>query len=322
VSAVGAWIRVHRAHPVPALHEKLLLWKRDGQLSALDFGGYETRHDSVLRLVQAADSVHALPDFGPILLHTGDRPINQGDRSWRSLAFAQAEGFEDIAVPDFLFDGWPQVGLGDYEQVCAAAARAGEQAAQTPRLGWIGNCDTSPVRWQLHQFGQRHPDLLDIHHVSWVPTPGSEQLSSAAGNHMTLEQQVRRWGLLIDLEGNGWSARLKLLLHSGRPVFMQERPWQEWFWPALAPMEHYIPVRRDLSDLVAQVTWALEHPEQASAIAGAGRAFAERRLTRAAALDAWAAILRRLAAQPVVPYAPHPVREALHPLLAQLGAPV
>ena len=39
----------------------------------------------------------------------------------------------------------------------------------------------------------------------------------------------------------------KLLLRSGRPVFMQERPWHEWYFPALEPMRHFIPVRRDLA---------------------------------------------------------------------------
>ena len=35
---------------------------------------------------------------------------------------------------------------------------------------------------------------------------------------MSLLEQVRIFGGLLDLQGKGYSARLKLLLHSGRPV--------------------------------------------------------------------------------------------------------
>ena len=35
---------------------------------------------------------------------------------------------------------------------------------------------------------------------------------------MSLLEQVRTFGGLLDLQGKGYSARLKLLLHSGRPV--------------------------------------------------------------------------------------------------------
>jgi hypothetical protein len=320
VSATSHGIQTYKAEPSEAFHEKLVLWKRGGTLRALDLCGYETRNESVLRLVAAADMEHDLPEFGPVMVHTGDRPINDGDPSWRSLAFARADGFTDVPVPDFLFDGWPQVGLGDYEDAAATAARAGHDAALSMRLGWIGNCDTNPVRWQMYALAREHPGLFDVQHVSWVPDPSGAPMSSAAGNHLSLHEQVRRWGLLIDIEGRGWSARLKLLLHSGRPVFIQERPWSEWFWPALRPMEHFIPVRRDLSDLVERVEWALAHPDEARAIGARGQALAQSQLTRSAAVRAWADILGALAAGPAVPYAPQPARAVLDPVLAQLDA--
>jgi hypothetical protein len=291
-------------------------------MTALDLRGYETRNESVLPLLAAAERDHDVAEFAPVMVHTGDRPLNGGDPSWRSLAFARADDFSDIAVPDFLFDGWPQVGLGDYEHAGATAGAAGAGPAQTMRLGWIGNCDTNPIRWRLHELGAAHAELLDVEHVSWVTTPGSERLSTVAGNQLTLAKQVARWGLLIDVEGNGWSARLKLLLHSGRPLFVQDPPWQEFFWDELEPMTHFIPVRRDLGDLVDQVRWAIQHPERAQEIGRAGQAFARTRLSRAAAVRAWSHTLAGLAAEPVPGYAPAPVCQVLDPVLAQLGAPV
>jgi Glycosyl transferase family 90 len=220
-------------------------------------------------------------------------------------------------VPDFIFDGWPEVGIDDYEEACATVAAAAADEPETPRLGWIGNCDTHPSRRLLTNIGEEHPDLFDFHHVTWVQKPSQTRLSSAANNHLSLAEQVRRWSLLLDVEGRGYSARLKLLLHSGRPVLIQERPWREWFWGELRPMEHFIPVRRDLSDLVERVRWAREHPDAAARIGAAGQAFARTRLRRADAVREWARTLHVLARQPAMPYAPRAQRRILDRVVAQ-----
>lgn len=280
----------------------LVLSKRGGELRVVDFGGFQTRHESVLRLIAAAESEHGLPDFPPLSVWTGDQPICTSDR-WRTLSFSTAPGYTDVPVPDFLFDGWPQVGLGDYEAACASAAEVARAPAERPVLGWIGNCDTHPVRWDFHALARQHPDLLEAHHVSWAKPSESGKLATEAGNDMTLEEQVHRWAYLIDLEGRGWSARLKLLLHSGRPVFVQDRPWREWWWPRLEPMVHFVPVRRDLSDLLDRVRWAQENAADAERIGMAGQRFARDNLTRADAVREWAGVFRRLAGEPYLPYA-------------------
>jgi hypothetical protein len=313
-------VLTHTAEPTEAFHEKLLLWKRGDELGALNLRGYETRNESVLKLLEAAEQTHELASFAPLMVHTGDQPINPGDPSWSSLAFSRAAGFRDLPVPDFLFDGWPQVGIDDYAQACEDAAAAGALAAADARLGWIGNCDTNPIRWQLHALGVEHPQLLDVADVTWVPAADGPRLATAAGNYLSVPDQVRRWGLLLDIEGRGYSARLKLLLHSGRPLLVQERPWEEFFWPRLIAWEHFIPVRRDLEDLIERVRWSHAHPEEAAAIGRAGQAFARTNLSRAAALSEWAATLAICAQEPPAPYGPPAVREVLDPVLRGLGA--
>ena len=295
----------------PFHHESLTVFKRGGVLTALDLGGYETRNASVLRLVADADRAGPLPDFAPLWLNTGDQPRNPGDPSWRLLSFSTTAGHGDVAVPDFLFDGWPQVGLGDYEDARAAAREAGAAPAERPVVGWIGNCDTHPSRWEVHRIAAGHPDLFDVRHVTWVPTDdGAGTLTTAERNDLTLVEQVRLWGALIDVEGRGWSARLKLLLHSGRPVLVQERPWREFFFDELVAFEHVIPVRRDLADLVEKARWVRDHPVEAARIGAAGQAFAQARLTRAAAVREWGETLRRLAAEPPLPGPPEGRAEA------------
>lgn len=279
----------------PAFGEALITWKSAGVLGALDFGGYETRNPSVLQMIARADEGGVLPDFPPTYVHTGDQAVNPGDPSWSTLAFSTAPGFLDVPVPDFLFDGWPQVGLGDFEDCVREAREAGASPAAAGVIGWIGNCATHHSRSAFRAMAAGHPDLFDVRDVTWVPQPGEVGLGTAAGNAMSLAEQIRAWGVLIDVEGRGWSARLKLLLHSGRPVMIQDRLWKEWFWPQLEPMVHFIPVAADLSDVVEQARWTVEHPEEAAAIGAAGQAFAAEHLTRAAAVERWRTVLSDLA---------------------------
>jgi Glycosyl transferase family 90 len=309
----------HYTVETPRPHEKLLLWKAAGEIHVLDLGGFETRNVQVLKLIQLADLVYGFPDFPLTLVNTGDRPVNEGDPSWRALSFSTAVGYEDVPIPDFVFDGWPQAGIGDYQAVCRELAAAGRGPAECQVVGWIGNCETNDRRWELLRRAEEHPGLFEVEHITRQAAPGGD---GATARYLTLAEQVRRWAVLIDVEGVGLSGRLKLLLHSGRPVLVQERPWAEWFWPELRPWEHFVPVRRDLSDLVERTEWTLEHRDEAAQIGAAGQRLAQERMTRATALRRWADVFEGVARMPPLLWGPEAFRQAMEPALAEIGAPL
>ncbi len=305
------------------MQHKLVVWKteRDG-LQALSVGGFETRHESVLATLEQADLQHGSPPFGPMLVHTDDRPISAAANGWRAYAFCTAAGYTDLPVPDFVFGGWPQVAIDDFDETAWSISAAGDLPPARCVVGWIGSCHTHPVRWRLYELGRQNPDLLDVHHVEWVQDPSHRRLASAAGNQLSLPEQAARWSALLDVEGLGYSGRMKLLMHSGRPLLVQDRPWREWFWDALVPMEHYIPVRSDLSDLVDHARWVLENPHEAARIGSAAQKVAQQLLTRASAAEQWGRYLAIAATSDSSSWAPDAVREELSPLLRRLGAPV
>jgi glycosyltransferase involved in cell wall biosynthesis len=159
-----------------------------------------------------------------------------------------------------------------------------------------------------------------VQQVEWTGVASDGvPLGTSADNAMSLPQQVERWGALVDVEGVGYSGRLKLLLHAGRPVLVADRPWREWYWDGLTPMEHYVPVRRDLSDLVERAEWVRTRPQEADRIGRAGQRFARRVLTRAGAVARWAEVLS-LAPHATGEWAPPAVRDALADVLAEIGA--
>src|SRR3954453_7478339 len=168
---------IHRTDDFPAALHKIVIWS-DGSdgLECIPFGGYETRQESVLSLLAAAEPVPPLEAFGPLLIHTNDQPISKVEDGYRTYAFCTAPGYVDVAVPDFVFCRWPEVGIDDFDETCREIAAEGASPAERDVVGWIGNRESHRVRAVLHQLGQEHPDLLDIETVEWVRDPARLQL--------------------------------------------------------------------------------------------------------------------------------------------------
>jgi hypothetical protein len=313
---------IHSPEECPAAIDKIVVWcdGRNG-LQCVPFGGYETRQESVLRLLEAAERHGPLDALGPLLIHTNDQPISTTEDGYRTYAFCTAPGYVDVPVPDFVFCRWPEVGIDDFDETCRDVAAAGVHQAELDAVGWIGNIQSHPVRGVLYRLGREHPDLLDIHRVEWVRVASRTQLSSAAGNALSLPEQARRWGALIDVEGGAYSGRLKVLLHSGRPVLVQDRPWREWYWDRLVPWVNHIPVKRDLSDLVSRAQWVKDNREEATRIGQAGQQLARNLLTRPSAVEQWARTLSDAAQTPADAWAPPLLLEVLIPVLRQFGVP-
>jgi hypothetical protein len=74
-------------------------------------------------------------------------------------------------------------------------------------------------------------------------------------------------------------------LFSRRVVFIQQRPWEEFFFEHLVPYEHYIPVSESLDDLTEKLDWAHTHQRECESIAASAQAFALQFLTRNAAIE-------------------------------------
>ena len=70
-----------------------------------------------------------------------------------------------------------------------------------------------------------------------------------------------KYKYLLGMEGSGWTDREKILLQLKRPLFLTERAHKEWFYDRLFPMEHYVPVKSDLSDLIEKYDYLENHPE-------------------------------------------------------------
>ena len=281
---------------LPGYFEGFAFAKINGTLYYKAFATFETRNPSTFQLIFKGLARYELPDFDWMLVNTADRDdfdwmmaMVDGERrltgsDGRRYKFFSCnystEATRADAGPDFAYDHWKQTGLDDYEQTCARVAQLGP--AQTNMLGWRG-ANTHPSRIPLVALDEKA--IFDTEFIVWDRTnPNKLQ----ASNFLSFEEQVARWRFLIDVEGNGYSARLKLLLRCPRVVFIQDRPYKEDFFPHLVPWQHYVPVKNDFSDLKENMLILLKDPALERLIIESARDFAQTYLTRQAAEVRWA----------------------------------
>lgn len=231
-----------------------------------------------------------------ILVNLGDLPLQSSKMRLPVFGPASAPGFIDIAAPDFVFGGWPESGVDDFDAVAAKIAGAGRKPPQTHKLGWFGNENTHPSRKTLVRLGHEHHERMDIVDVGdWFARGDritQQHLGTRSGPLMGMPDQVAMYRYLIDVQGRGYSARLKLLLHSGRPVLLQARPWRDFFFDDLKPWIHFVPVAHDFNDLLAALDRLDANPDLAKSIGENAASYARRHLTVESAIKRWTELLK------------------------------
>lgn len=81
-----------------------------------------------------------------------------------------------------------------------------------------------------------------------------------------------KYKYVIDIDGNSnsWPGLFTRLL-TGSCVLKVESPWKQWYYDRLKPWVNYIPVKKDMSDLIEKVNWCRENDDKARLIGEKGR---------------------------------------------------
>jgi hypothetical protein len=256
--------------------------KKDGKLNFKDLGGYETRNPSTIWCIQKSDEIYNWYDFNEIKICTGDFETDNNE-----YTYSKNNSYNRL-VPDFNFHSWPQVGINDYENIVKEIDNNGLNNYEINKVGWIGNINTNFRRKILLEIGNNNKELFDFYGMDWLPS-GNVMLNST--KYLSTPDLVKKYSILIDIEGNGYSGRLKHLLWSHRPLLIVDRPHKEFFFEFLKEWEHYIPVNRDLSDLTEKTNWCLYNYDKALKIAENAYNFSKLYLTRDACYAKWNSIV-------------------------------
>ncbi|HSX38260.1 MAG TPA: glycosyl transferase family 90 [Chlamydiales bacterium] len=150
--------------------------------------------------------------------------------------------------------------------------------------GWYGIENwKNPPRGKLVYLSQLYPDLIDAGFFRINPWHSNtlEQTWQATGKKEPMPYDyILHFKYGIDLDGSTCSipaTMWKLFMNS--VIFKHDSDLVMYFHEQLKPYVHYIPVKRDLSDLFEQLAWAEEHDEEARKIAENAQQFALTNLT-------------------------------------------
>ena len=264
------------------MKDAFVAYKKNGKLFFINIHGTQTRNASTMKCMYEADKIYNWPDFMMKIRTCDSCAFDEYGYSKNSL---------HKLVPDFNFWAWPEVGINNYSVTVNEIMNAGNEPATFEKIGWIGNINTSDIRKNLFLYGKKNPTILDVISMEWSNS-GTTKLN--ATHYLSMTDLVKKYSFLIDVEGYGYSGRLKYLLWSQRPVLLVDRPYKEYFFQHLKEWEHYIPVKRNLTDLMEKIKWCFTNTEKANRIAQNALEFSKKHLTREACYAKWNDIVHSL----------------------------
>uniref|UniRef100_A0A8C9S0D9 Protein O-glucosyltransferase 2 n=1 Tax=Scleropages formosus TaxID=113540 RepID=A0A8C9S0D9_SCLFO len=141
---------------------------------------------------------------------------------------------------------------------------------------WRGR-DSRKERLELVKLSRAHPDLIDAALTNFFFFEHDESLYGPVVKHVSFFDFFK-YKYQINVDGTVAAYRLPYLLAGGGLVLKQDSEYYEHFYSQLHPWEHYIPIKRDLSDLLDTIRWAKENDHEARRIAEAGKQFARTHL--------------------------------------------
>lgn len=141
---------------------------------------------------------------------------------------------------------------------------------------WRGR-DSRQERLELITLSRKYPDLINASLTNFFFFRDEEQRYGPKVKPVSFFHFFK-YKYQINIDGTVAAYRFPYLLAGDSVVFKQESDYYEHFYKLLTPMVHYIPFKKDLSDLIEKLNWAKQHDEEARNIAKNARSFTKENL--------------------------------------------
>ncbi len=155
----------------------------------------------------------------------------------------------------------------------------GSDAGMLEFLVWFNQ-----PRTILVELSSQYPDLIDAKFTGSCSEKNHlyAKEHNYYGDFVSMKEHPH-YKYLISVDAMAAATpRLPLILHSNSTLFKNNTPNLLWFFKALKPYVHYIPVAEDLSDLLTQFEWANTHEEECQKISENARILSAEALTQEA----------------------------------------
>lgn len=127
---------------------------------------------------------------------------------------------------------------------------------------WRGDLTERKYRTKIARLSLAFPQILNAGINNGLPNSDPLYKPRASYEaHLQYKYLPVINGVMCSYPGYQWR------LLSDALVLKQNSEQIQWFYKAIHPYKHYIPVKEDLSDLITQITWAQNHDEMCQEIA-------------------------------------------------------
>ena len=133
-------------------------------------------------------------------------------------------------------------------------------------------------RLKISLLSLANPDDVDAG-LNWIEPPAAKdkwqtvwKSAASKGAHLQCKYLPVLDGHMCTFPGYQWR------LLSNSVSFKQESNQIQWFYSALKPYEHYIPINNDMSDLLEKIEWARTHDDLVKQVSENAQKFASEHL--------------------------------------------
>lgn len=144
------------------------------------------------------------------------------------------------------------------------------------RAFWRGR-DARRERLQLVDMARNHPDLINASLTNFFFFRDEAEKYGGKAPYISFFRFFD-YKYSINIDGTVAAYRLPYLLAGDSLLMKQESPFYEHFYKKLVPFEHYVPFKKDLSNLVEQIRWAQDNEELVLRIIHNANAFVNQNL--------------------------------------------
>ena len=215
-------------------------------------------------------------------MNLGDYPLSQGQEPLPILSWCGSEETHDIILPTYEITeatlqmlsrttldifAMPTIDRVPWMRKIPKGFFRGRDSCQVG-----GNHCSADVSKKVHfqerlhlvRLARKHPDYLDANLTRMFffrdQLAEFEPLSEYVPMPKFFDYKYQ-----ISLDGTVAAYRFPYLLSGDALIFKQDSRYHEHFYRDLKPNQHFIPVKKDLSDLIERIQWAEQHDEEVPA---------------------------------------------------------
>lgn len=210
-----------------------------------------------------------LPDI-EFFINLGDWPLEKvsiKQNPFPMFSWCGSEETHDIVWPTYditesTFEMMSRVSL----DILSVQGNNGPPWENKTNLAFWRGRDSCHERLDLVVMGRKHPGIIDAALTSMFFFPKNEKKYGKMVKHISFFDFFKH-KYQLNIDGTVAAYRFPYLLAGSSVVLKQDSDYYEHFYKDLVPNVHYIPFKRDLSNLLNQIKWAQEHDTESKEIA-------------------------------------------------------